>query len=126
MRLLLIYTFFYCFTSQPAIAQTPLPADGVIYGTVLNKQGVPLIGAYIICGGRGASTDENGAYRITGIPIGEQEIELTKCVLGGSSNQCGSSGIHTIKNVITVPTILKLNILPMAPAINVNFTWEKR
>ncbi|MDP4172722.1 MAG: TonB-dependent receptor [Bacteroidota bacterium] len=53
--------------------------NGIIYGTVTDYQGNPLVGANIILGntGFGASTNEKGIYQIVSIPNGTYEISVS-------------------------------------------------
>lgn len=61
-RLLLLLTLLI---APVAFAQNKVTVKGVVKSA---ETGEPLFGAYILVGGGGASTDENGAYSVTAAP----------------------------------------------------------
>ena len=76
--LLLLFSLLIC--QAPLLAQEN-PRQ-VIKGTIVDQESeVPIIGANIIIAGTepllGTSTNENGQFRIEGVPVGRHNIEMT-------------------------------------------------
>jgi hypothetical protein len=59
-------------TAAPTI--TLISATGAISGTVKNSAGSPIVGASVGYGGGTTTTDSNGNYTLTGIPVGTVQL----------------------------------------------------
>jgi hypothetical protein len=59
-------------TAAPTI--TLISATGVISGTLKNSAGSPIVGASVGYGGGTTTTDANGNYTLTGIPVGTVQL----------------------------------------------------
>src|SRR5262249_18467739 len=75
--------FRYSFTLTPAPVQEPAPPADSLRGTVLSSEGdVPIVGATVEVGddngpGASATTDDQGAWKFTGLPAGQYKIPVT-------------------------------------------------
>lgn len=74
-RLLLLLTLLI---APVAFAQNKVTVKGVVKSA---ETGEPLFGAYILVGGGGASTDENGAYSVTAAPGETLSYQYIGCVV---------------------------------------------
>lgn len=74
-RLLLLLTLLI---APVAFAQNKVTMKGVVKSA---ETGEPLFGAYILVGGGGASTDENGAYSVTAAPGETLSYQYIGCVV---------------------------------------------
>jgi protocatechuate 3,4-dioxygenase beta subunit len=62
------------FRRSPSQTATLKPG-GILGGSVLDAAGKPVAGAIVVAGLQAARTDAAGAYRMTGVPTGLQQIE---------------------------------------------------
>ena len=104
--------------------QTATWAEGTVSGSILNKNGVPLVNAYVLCGKRGARTDENGAYRITKIEAGAYYLAVTTCLIEeGTTNHCKSGGAADVFGVNIYPNGVEVEVSTNNPNITQDFSW---
>ena len=75
-------TAAFLVAASPAAAQ-----QGVVTGTVTNQANQPQVGVQVRVVGTelGAFTDEEGQYRITGVPAGEQTIRASRIGMAAST-----------------------------------------
>ncbi|MET0623716.1 MAG: carboxypeptidase regulatory-like domain-containing protein [Pyrinomonadaceae bacterium] len=85
---------FVCIFATAAAAQT---INGNIVGTVLDEQDAAVPGAVITAtnvgtgASRTATTNDEGLYRISGLPVGEYTVKVEKAGFGGASSVVGVS-----------------------------------
>ena len=69
---------FFAFTIFILINFTLSAQTGSLSGKVTDKNGVlPSVNVFILNTNLGAGADENGNYKITGIPAGEHEVRFS-------------------------------------------------
>ncbi len=54
----------------------PPPALGTVAGRVVDSAGVPIAGATVRAGARETTTDQDGRFELTGVPVGTVELEI--------------------------------------------------
>ncbi|MEO8334343.1 MAG: SusC/RagA family TonB-linked outer membrane protein [bacterium] len=91
------------FVSAPAIAQS----TGTISGTVTDRQSqrpLPNVQVRVVGSGRGAQTDEAGAYRIANVPTGAVQIAVQRIGYGPVSKAAvvGTGGSTTVDFAMAV------------------------
>src|ERR1700749_2803823 len=94
LPLVALLAFVFAFTA-PAWAQT---INGNIVGTVTDEQGAAVPGATItvtnVATGaeRTAMTNEEGLYRIAGLPVGNYSVKIDKSGFGAVTDSVGVTG----------------------------------
>lgn len=96
----------------PALDASPVEArqQGVLAGTVVAEQSLrPLPGAQIVVVGtdRGTATDASGRFRITAVPAGELQLQVT--MLGYRSVTLTARAGQTDLRISLVETAIELN-----------------
>mgnify|MGYP000629376449 CR=1 FL=1 len=75
---------------------------GSINGTVFDAEGKPVSGAIVQIAGQSIASDENGAFSLTDVPVGQQRIIANKAAVGALTTEC------TIQKEITITCDLVL------------------
>lgn len=78
---------------------------GSVNGTVFDAEGTPVSGAMVQIAGQSIASDEDGAFSLTDVPVGQQQITANEAAVGALTTEC------TIQKEITVTCDLVL----MAP-----------
>ena len=103
---------------------------GTLSGTIQDRNGAPLVHAYVVCGNRGAFTDENGAYRVTKIPAGVHYVMVRKVTAsGGGDDSDAVSGpadqFGSTESLPVSPEEIEVAIGPKTPNVVQNFVWVR-
>lgn len=86
------------------------PSPSRIIGTVTDSTGTPLVYAFVVLqpGGKGAATDLNGNYTISGVAPGSYQMDISAVGYGNETRTIDvSGGIENVSvSLKTLPTVL--------------------